>query len=60
MPATWVAWKELTGSKGTFAYFHLGDGGANVRYTITFGVVYWVCPFGKPGGYANPFGLKYG
>ena len=35
-------------------------GGANVRWTITFGVVYCVCPFGKPGGYVKPLGLKYG
>ena len=42
MPATWVAWNELSGSKGTLAYFQAGDGGAKVRCTITFGVVYFV------------------
>src|ERR1700750_2230706 len=60
MPATCVAWKELSGSNGTFAYFHDVDGGVNVRCTITFGVVYFVSPFGNPAGYGNPLGLKYG
>ena len=38
MPATWVAWYEPVGSNGVDAYFQVGDGGANVRCTITFGV----------------------
>src|SRR2546430_3816989 len=60
MPATWVAWNDVVGSNGVFANFQAGEGGANVRWTITFGVVNCVCPFGKPGGYWNPLGLKYG
>src|SRR4051812_32156001 len=60
IPATWVAWNEPVGSNGVDAYFHVGDGGVNVRWTITFGVANCVCPFGKPGGYWNPFELKYG
>ena len=31
-----------------------------MRCTITFGVVYFVWPFGKPAGYWKPLGLKYG
>ena len=58
MPATFVAWSESTGSKGVFAYFHVGSAGANARATITFGVVYAVFPFGKPGGYVKFAGLK--
>ena len=50
MPATWVAWKEPVGSNGVDAYFHVGDGGANVRCTITFGVVSWSAPSGTRAG----------
>ena len=39
MPATWVAWPELSGSKGALAYFHSAPGGAKARATITFAVV---------------------
>ena len=39
MPATCVAWNDSVGSNGTFAYFDVGAAGANVRWTITFGVV---------------------
>src|SRR3954451_8466425 len=60
IPATCVAWNDSVGSNGWFAYLYFGDGGENVLCTITFGVVNFVCPFGKPGGYANPLGLKYG
>src|SRR5437899_3642216 len=60
MPATCVAWNDSVGSNGVFAYFQVGDGGANVRCTITFGVVCCVWPFGKPAGYWKPFGSKYG
>src|SRR5437868_4176758 len=60
MPATCVAWNDAVGSKGVVAYFHVGEGGGNVRCTITFGVVYCVCPLGNPGGYWKPAGLKYG
>src|SRR5437763_437453 len=60
MPATCVAWNDSVGSNGLFANFHVGDGGANARCTITFRVANCVCPFGKPGGYWNPLGLKYG
>ena len=42
--------RTRSGRTGVFAYFQVGDGGANVRCTITFGVVYCVWPFGKPGG----------
>jgi hypothetical protein len=58
MPATFVAWSESIGSNGVFAYFHAGCAGANARATITFGVVYAVFPFGKPGGYAKLAPLK--
>ena len=62
MPATWVAWNEplLLGSKGVAAYSQWGEGGAKVRWTITLGVVRFVRPFGKPGGYAKPAALKKG
>jgi hypothetical protein len=40
----------LTGSKGVFAYFHLGLLGAKARATITFALVKRFCPFGKPRG----------
>src|SRR5436190_20816662 len=58
MPATCVAWNELSGSNGRDAYFQVVDGGANARCTITFGVANCVCPFGNPGGYANPLASK--
>src|SRR5689334_6120958 len=60
IPATCVAWNDCVGSNGSFAYFHTGDGGANARWTITFGVARLVLPFGKPGGYVSPVALKYG
>src|SRR6478672_9093166 len=60
IPATCVAWNELDGSNGLAAYFHVGDGGVNVRCTITFGVASCVCPFGNPGGYWKALELKYG
>src|SRR5512146_1322312 len=60
IPATCVAWNDWVGSKGVAAYFHRGDGGANARCTITFGVASSACPFGKPGGYERPASLKYG
>src|SRR5579871_3199498 len=60
MPATWVACHELSGSNGAFAYLFVAPAGAKARCTITFGVVYFVCPFGKPGGYFRPLGAKYG
>src|SRR5690349_16505562 len=60
MPATWVAWSELTGSNGVRAYFHVFPVGANARATITFGVVNVVFPFGNPAGYVKPAGLKNG
>ena len=31
-----------------------------LRATITFGVVFVVSPFGNPGGYEKPFGLRNG
>src|SRR3954451_10216367 len=58
MPATWVAWSELTGSNGVRAYLYVFAAGANARATITFGVVYAVLPFGKPVGYERPVGVK--
>src|SRR5262245_5993245 len=60
MPATCVAWNELSGSNGRDAYFHDGDGGTNVRCTITFGVAAAVCPFGRPAGYEKPLESKNG
>ena len=50
IPATWVAWNDCFGSNGRLALAYDGEAGANVRCTITFGVVNCVCPFGKPGG----------
>src|SRR5581483_6057511 len=58
MPATFVAWSESCGSNGVFAYLQWLEAGENVRATMTFGVVYDVCPFGKPDGYEKPDGLK--
>ena len=49
-----------SGRTALAAYFHVGDGGVNVRCTITFGVASCVWPFGNPGGYWKPLGLKYG
>src|SRR5215470_5744842 len=60
MPATCVAWNDCVGSKGVVAYLYVGEGGANARCTITFGVARSVRPFGKPAGYVKPAGLKYG
>ena len=50
IPPTCVPWNDSSGSNGTFAYLQVGAAGANVRCTITFGVVNCVWPFGKPGG----------
>ena len=50
IPATCVPWKECSVSNGFEAFFQAGRGGGNARATITFAVVYAVCPFGKPGG----------
>ena len=60
MPATWVPCSEFSESNGFAALRHAGRAGANARATITFGVVYAVCPFGKPCGKAKPAGLKNG
>ena len=61
MPATCVAWNEFARvERRAFAYLEGGAAGANVRCTITFGVVSFVRPFGNPGGYWKPLGLKYG
>ena len=48
IPATCVAWNEpfSEGSNGDFAKRYTGLAGANVRWTITFGVVADLIPFG--------------
>jgi hypothetical protein len=49
MPATCVAWNDARRSIGSLpARPELGPG--NARATITFGVVHFFPPFGKPGG----------
>src|SRR5439155_56925 len=60
IPATWSPWSDSTGSYGSFAYFQVVLAGANTRATITFGLVECVAPFGKPGGYEKPVGVKKG
>ena len=60
MPATWVACSDCSGSNGVFPYFQVFVGGENARAAITFGVVNWASPFGKPAGIVYPAGLKKG
>ena len=55
-PATNVPWKERSRSSGA----PLDPAAAKPRAAITFGVVAPATPFGKPGGYENPAGLKNG
>jgi hypothetical protein len=50
IPATCVAWSELSGSKARLAYFHFGVRGAKARATITFALVRLFWPLGKPRG----------
>ena len=50
IPATWVAWNDALRSIGRRPRRpELGPG--NARATITFGVVNFSWPFGKPAGY---------
>src|SRR5215210_8893050 len=60
IPATCVPCEESSGSNGFEAFFHLAPAGGNARATITFALVYAVCPFGKPAGIVNPAGEKKG
>ena len=50
MPATCVPCSDEPWSNGSLAGAYVVPGGANARATITFGVVYAVCPFGNPVG----------
>jgi len=59
IPATCVPWKDEFGSTGSRpALPECGPG--KTRATITFGVVADLWPFGNPGGYERPAGLKKG
>ena len=59
MPATCVPWKDESGSSGRCPGApEFGPG--KTFATITFGVVYFVSPLGKPAGYEKPAGLKNG
>ena len=60
IPETCVACDECTGSNGRLRFLQVSPGGGNARATITFLVVYAVCPFGKPAGIANAAGEKKG
>ena len=59
IPATCVPWNDESGSTarrpGSPAF-----GPGNTFATITFGVVHFVAPLGKPAGYEKPAGLKNG
>ena len=57
MPATWVPWKEDLRSRARSLFSSCTAPGKE-RATITFGVVHFVPPFGKPAGYRKPAGLK--
>ncbi len=59
MPATCVPWKEALRSSGSLPRAP-EPGPGKPRAAITLGVVNAGWPFGKPGGYAYPFGLKNG
>ncbi len=59
IPATWVPWKDESGSTARRPALP-APGPGKTRATITFGVVHFVAPFGKPGGYEKPFGSKNG
>ena len=57
IPATCVPWNDSFGSSGSLPARPL-PGPGKARATITFGVVHFVPPFGKPGGYARPAGSR--
>src|SRR4029077_5387921 len=59
MPATCVAWKEAARSIGSRPR-RPECGPGNARATITFRVVHFSPPFGNPGGYEYPAGLRNG
>ena len=59
MPDTWVPWNDWVRTSGSRPGFP-EPGPGNERATITFGVVYFVWPLGKPAGYEKPAGLKNG
>ncbi len=59
MPETCVPWNDAERSSGSWPPGP-EPGPGKARATITFGVVYAVLPFGKPGGYEKPLGLKNG
>ncbi len=52
----WNDWVRTSGSLPSFP----DPGPGKDLATITFGVVNFVFPFGKPAGYEKPFGLKNG
>ena len=53
---TCVAWNEFVRVERRVAYFHFGAGGANVRWTITFGVAHRSGPSGSRAGTRSPAG----
>ncbi len=59
IPATWVPWKE-PGRQSASRPCLPEPGPGKARATITLRVVQMRPPFGKPGGYEKPAGLKYG
>ena len=50
MPATCVPWNDVCGSSGSCPPVP-DPGPGKARATMTFGVVNFVLPFGKPAGY---------
>jgi hypothetical protein len=57
IPATCVPWKEARGSSARRPG-RPACGPGNARATITFGVVHFFPPRGKPAGYWKPAGEK--
>ena len=58
MPDTCVPCGSVLSNALLLALSRTGPG--NDFATITFGVVSFVSPFGKPGGYENPAGFRNG
>src|SRR5471030_377109 len=58
MPDTWVPCGSVGSNALLLDASRTGPG--NTFATITFGVVSLVSPFGKPGGYEKPAGLRNG
>ena len=60
IPATCVPWNEACAVERRARPGRPEPGPGKTRATITFGVVHFVPPFGKPAGYVKPAGLKNG